>query len=122
MHIIIVDAHDDYLQVVRDYFADQLPGATLTLVHSADAALAAYALHAADVVITAHQIPRCSGVELIRELRSRAPLLPIIMYTSVPDIEKEAYAAGAHRFVLKGTLLRNLVDAVEELLPDTAFG
>jgi two-component system, NarL family, response regulator, fimbrial Z protein, FimZ len=121
MHIIIVDAHDEYLQLQCAYLGYHLPRAILTPVHSAEAALTLYESHGADLVITAHQLPLRSGVELIQELRKRAQQLAIIMHTSIVAVEKEAYAAGADRFVVKGTSLWNLVDAIEDVLPATAF-
>jgi DNA-binding response OmpR family regulator len=88
MHIIIVDAFDDYLQMLREYLRRHLPSATITCVHSAEAALTAYAFGGADLVITAHRLPRRSGVELVQELRRQTHLLPIIMNTAVPEVEK----------------------------------
>jgi CheY-like chemotaxis protein len=74
-----------------------------------------------DVLQVDIQMPGMSGVDVIREVRSRAAFktTPIIVLSSLyrPDLAKEAWAAGATKCVSKADCTPNLaVDLVEQAL------
>src|SRR5581483_369374 len=74
-----------------------------------------------DVLQVDIQMPGMSGVEVIREVRSRAAFktIPIIVLSSLyrPDLAKEAWSAGATKCVSKADCTPNLaVDLVEQCL------
>ena len=65
--------------------------------------LAQFQQHPADVVITDIKMPKLSGIELLRELKHRDPLLNIVVITAYPSVEGavEAMKYGACDFLTK---------------------
>lgn len=90
--VLIVDDRDD----LRAFLADAISSANADLeIHSAAdgaEALAKIAAHGADLVITDLDMPVMNGVELIRRLRARPPVPPIVVISgaSVDWIAGEA--------------------------------
>ncbi len=69
-----------------------------------------------DLIILDQELPRVSGLELLRRVRSLAPRYrtPVLMYTC-SDLEREALAAGADAFVCKDRGVIGLVNAIVRL-------
>ncbi len=67
------------------------------------AALAAFEKHPADVVVSDIVMPNMEGTELLRELRQRAPGMPVILVTRYGSIPAAVAAmrAGAFDYVTK---------------------
>ena len=58
--------------------------------------------------IVDHKIPMMSGLDLIREVRSRDAAVPIILISNTPTANDDAYGAGITHFLDKAHLLRDL--------------
>jgi len=73
--------------------------------------------HAARVrlVVTDHRMPRMTGVELVRELKRRLPLLPIVL-VSGHGAEDIALEAGADAYLRKPFQLVDLARTARRLL------
>ncbi|MEM1347938.1 MAG: response regulator [Myxococcota bacterium] len=74
-----------------------------------------------DLLISDWQMPSMSGFELIQHVRASARIkpLPIVLLTSLDSdkVRRDAYEAGADRFLVKGEVGGGiLLDIVEELL------
>ena len=84
----------------------------------AQEAFAAIVSRQPDIVQTDLQLKSSSGLDLIKELRAKAPALPVIATTmfNVRRNERLARAAGASGFVAKQDGPDKLVAAVHELL------
>ena len=41
------------------------------------------------LVVTDHNLPGCSGAELVRQIRLIAPALPVVVLTGMPGVEPE---------------------------------
>src|ERR1041385_6648124 len=69
-----------------------------------------------DVVITDMKLPGVNGLELVRELHSAQPRLPIILITAHGTTETaiEATKAGAYDYLLKPFEMTELLELVEE--------
>ncbi len=84
-----------------------------------ESALEIFQQHELDVAVIDIILPRKSGIELLKELRSRAPRLPVIMITGEPNISQmpDIIRAGAYDFiskpVRKDTLIKIVSRAVE---------
>jgi two-component system NtrC family response regulator len=92
--ILIVDDEKNYLLVLSTLLGDEG-------YEVAAAASGARALHMVeevepDLLITDMRMPRMSGLELIKELKERAPDLPVIVMTAFGTVENavEAMKAG----------------------------
>ncbi|NLU76014.1 response regulator transcription factor [Streptomyces sp. HNM0575] len=69
-----------------------------------------------DVAVLDVRLPDGSGIEVCRELRSRAPEIACLILTSFPDEEALVHAvlAGASGYVLKGIRGKELQSAVRD--------
>ncbi|HVG20982.1 MAG TPA: response regulator [Blastocatellia bacterium] len=73
-----------------------------------------------DVAVIDIILPRKSGIELLKELSSREPFIPVIMITGEPNVSQmpEIVRAGAYDFiskpVVKDVLIRAVSKAVEK--------
>jgi len=70
-----------------------------------------------DVLLLDIRMPKLSGIELVKILRSQGNSLPILMLTTFDDSElfMQSLQAGANGFLLKDVSLEKLVNAVKTL-------
>ncbi len=99
--------------VVRHHLADY------EIVVAADGAEALDYLteRAIELVITDHEMPRLSGLELVQIVKARTPELPVILISGdlLHDIEQQAQDCGVDFFLPKPFLVAQLtliLDAV----------
>lgn len=117
MKIMIVE-DNALLQQNLQFLLDGEAQMNVTVVaDSAEEALLLFNEADVDVVICDLGLPGMGGVELIAELRHRAPSVQIIVNTVYEEHETvfDAIRAGASGYILKGSSPRELVDAVYEL-------
>jgi CheY-like chemotaxis protein len=71
-----------------------------------------------DVVLTDLQMPELDGLELVGAVRSRFPLIPVILMTAhgSEDIAVQALARGASSYVPKTKLAQELPEVLESVL------
>ncbi|HQU44488.1 MAG: hypothetical protein B7Z73_02435 [Planctomycetia bacterium 21-64-5] len=71
-----------------------------------------------DLVLTDLQMPVMSGLELVRQVREKYPLIPVILMTAQgsEEIAVQALASGAASYVPKSRLARDLADTVDTVL------
>jgi len=109
--VLVVDDEADVRQLLGR--AIRQDGHEVLEAESSDAALAAMAKRAADVVFTDIQMPGRDGRWLALELRKRYPLTAIVLATSVTDLEPSTTL----RFGVLSYLVKPFdLDAVREAL------
>ena len=71
-----------------------------------------------DLMITDLNLPRSSGLEIIRRARKAVPQVPVIVMTghSTPDSARAAEAAGADACLLKPVSIAELVRVIRDSL------
>lgn len=71
-----------------------------------------------DVVLTDMLMPEMDGLELVRAIRSRHPLVPVILMTAhgSEDLSIQALRNGAASYVPKKSLARDLEDTLDGVL------
>ncbi|HZZ28099.1 MAG TPA: response regulator [Pirellulales bacterium] len=71
-----------------------------------------------DAVLTDLQMPKMDGLELVGAVRSRFPLVPVILMTAhgSEDIAVQALARGASSYVPKPKLAQELPEVLESVL------
>lgn len=71
-----------------------------------------------DVVLTDLQMPEMNGLELVKAVREKHPLVPVILMTAQgsEEIAVQALASGAASYVPKAKLARELELTVESVL------
>jgi len=85
--------------------------------HGADA-IAKMALAVPDLVVTDLMMPEMDGLQLVTAVRSKHPLVPVILTTSrgSEEVAVEALQRGAASYVPKRSLAQNLLDTVQRVL------
>lgn len=66
-----------------------------------------------DVVLMDARMPLMNGIEATRLIKSRWPKIKVIVYSMYSSYEGQALAAGADRFLLKGSPNRSLEDIIK---------
>src|SRR5207302_7182262 len=81
-------------------------------------ALAAIAEQPPDVVLTDMLMPEMDGLQLVQAIRSKYPLIPVILMTAhgSEDIAIQALQRGAASYVPKKSLARDLTETVEQVM------
>jgi DNA-binding NarL/FixJ family response regulator len=84
---------------------------------TAEEALSRIPLERPDVVLMDIHLPGRSGVDCVRELKTRLPALPIMMLTANEDSEQifNSLMAGASGYLLKRTPPNQLLEAIQEM-------
>lgn len=118
---LVILAEDD--EHVRRPLRRTLEQAGLRVLEAADGevALRLALQHAAQLrlVVTDHRMPRMTGGELVRELKRRAPQLPIVL-VSGHGAEDLAAEAGADAYLRKPFQLTDLARTARRLLGPAA--
>jgi two-component system NtrC family sensor kinase len=73
-----------------------------------------------DLLITDHQMPRLTGIELISRLREEMPLVPVILITGEGSeaVAAKALRAGAVNYLIKPFAAEVLLEAIELALEE----
>ncbi|MBL9078556.1 MAG: sigma-54-dependent Fis family transcriptional regulator [Planctomycetes bacterium] len=99
--LLIVDDEPDLRWVLRGLFEDE----GFTVVEAGDGAEALAELERTepDVVLSDMRMPRVPGLELLRQLRQRAPDVPVVLLSAVEDLATavDAIKEGAFDYQAK---------------------
>jgi len=68
-----------------------------------------------DIELMDARMPIMNGIEATRLIKKRWPKTKVIVYSMYPSYEGQALAAGADRFLLKGTSCGSLEDILKEV-------
>jgi len=114
--VLIVDDEREMRLLLEDELLDA--GYEVVSAVSAGEALNRAATGAVDVVVTDLIMPGMKGDELLRELHTRQPDVPVVIMTAFGSIESavEATKAGAYHYVAKPFRMEQLLVTVENAL------
>jgi CheY-like chemotaxis protein/anti-sigma regulatory factor (Ser/Thr protein kinase) len=96
----------------------KLAGWRATFAANGVEALASIAQEAPDLVLTDMLMPEMDGLDLVQAVRSRYPLVPVILMTAhgSEDVAIQALQKGAASYVPKKSLARDLGETLEQVL------
>ena len=114
MKILLVDDHHLVRRALAQMLATSLEDAEVTEAESAEGALQALMGDELDVALVDIRLPGRDGLELLTEIKSRWPQLPVIMLSSYDNAEyvRRALAEGAAGYLLKDSTPEDLSQAV----------
>ena len=126
MQILVVD---DELQM-RSALQTTIEslGATVTTAQNGIEALKHLDTKSFDLVISDMRMPHCTGEELLKEAKSKYPLLPVVMITAYGTITQavDAMRLGAFDFITKPFTIEDIeallkrVTAKPNIIPETS--
>jgi two-component system chemotaxis response regulator CheY len=116
-HVLIADDDAGIRAVLVHIVQQTYPDATVSVVADGLAALHIYNQQGAALVLTNYMMPRLSGLNLIRALRTRNLTVPIIMVSGEVTQASAALAAGATYFLAKPFTRAQLVQLIISVLP-----
>jgi DNA-binding NarL/FixJ family response regulator len=116
--ILIADDHAIFRQGLRLLFEEDIPGLTLGEAGNAADAQRALEQGAWDLLILDIDLPGRSGLEVLRDVRTRLPALPVLILTGYPydTFAVQAIQAGATGYLSKDCDASELTTAVNKLL------
>ncbi|TVM14580.1 response regulator [Oceanidesulfovibrio indonesiensis] len=107
--ILVVDDEVDFLELFVKRF--QKRGHNVAAVESGHEALAYLEENPVDVVVLDVKMPRMNGIEALKEIKKRHPLVEVIMLTGHGSVESgiQGISHGAYDYVMKPFNLEDLV-------------
>ena len=123
--ILVVDDETDVADLFRQHFRSEAHPYVLHFAYSGEEALSKLAVGIEPqliVILSDINMPVMDGLELLREIKTRRPDLPVMMVTAYGDDERRRLAGecGAAEFITKPvdfdflkTQLRDLSDAAD---------
>ena len=119
-HVLLVDDHDGVRAVLAHLLAQLCPIAAIAEAAHGAEALSLAAQHNFDLIITDHQMPIMSGLELVRTVRAQGMRMPIIVLSSDTSIAEAILSAGATIFLPKPFPIHELREHLRTFLPEYA--
>ena len=115
--VLVVEDDVDTAGFVRTVL-ERRGGMDVVVAGDAMTALAEVARQAPDVILTDIQMPGMSGLELLGELRSRAPGVPVAVMTAFASVDYavEALRRDADEFFVKPVAAATLLERVAALV------
>lgn len=114
IRVMLVDDHEIFLQAVVEYLERHQEVIVVGTALSGEEALAQAQGLQPDVILVDLDMPGLSGLETIAGLRAILPEagLVVLSLLDVSIYRRPALAAGAHDFVSKSTLSKDLLPAI----------
>ena len=121
--ILLVDDHPAVSQRIGELLAGSLPDAEMVSAMSGEECLSLAWTQPFDLVLLDLRLPGRSGIEILKEIRTVKPLLPVIIVSSLPESPYATLArrAGAIDFFTKSALVQDLGRAVKSALGGSAM-
>jgi DNA-binding NarL/FixJ family response regulator len=114
IRILAVDDHPIFREGVASFLADQSDMQLVAQASSGIEAVRQFRVHKPDITLMDLQMPEMSGLDAIIAIRGEFPEARIIVLTTYSgDVQVlRALKAGAHAYLLKNTLHKDLADTI----------
>lgn len=118
IRILIADDHAIIRRGIKEILTDEFPAAQVTEVADAESMMVEVQKQEWDIVITDVSMPGRSGLEALQDIKKLYPKLPVLVLSAHPE---DHYAirvlkAGASGYLMKGSVMEELVTAVKKAL------
>jgi len=112
--VLLVDDEVEYLETLVKRLTRR--GVSAAAVHSAAEALARFDTDPPDVVVLDVKMPGMDGIQALREIKRRHPLVEVIMLTGHADVEVaiEGMELGAFDYLMKPTDIDELLFKIQD--------
>jgi two-component system, NarL family, invasion response regulator UvrY len=118
MHILIADDHAVVRRGLKDILADALPGARFSEAGCGTEVLSLLAASQVGVLVLDINMPGRSGLDILREIKSNYPRLPVIILSvhSEDEYAMRCLRAGAAAYITKDSAPEELAQAIKKIL------
>ncbi len=122
--VLIVDDEKKFLLSLTQGLVHRLANVRVLTAHDGLAALKIMDDTAVDLLITDLKMPKMDGFELLAQVRSRHPQVPVIVMTAfgTPDIEAQLQQLGSIQYLEKPTDLETMTAKIRACLNHRAKG
>ncbi len=119
--VFFVDDEPEIRTIIEDILGKQ--GYEVTSFANAQACMAEVERTGCNLVITDFKMPGTNGMELLTEIKRKAPWVPVIIITGYGNIEMAVYAIkiGASDFLEKPLDRMKLLNKVKEILSRSEY-
>ena len=116
LRVLLVDDHRLLRHGVRQMLIEQAD-ATVSEAGTGEAAIAALASAQFDIAIVDLTLPDVSGLELVKQIHTQYPSLPILVLSMHPpeQFARRAFSAGALAYFTKDSAPAELVEAIKQV-------
>jgi DNA-binding NarL/FixJ family response regulator len=130
IRVLVVDDHPIFRQGITSLLADHSDMQLVAEASNGVEAVRQFRAHKPDVTLMDLQMPEMNGLDAIMSIRGEFPAARIIVLTTYSgDVQVlRALKAGAHAYLLKNTLHKDLVDTIravhngkKALSPEASF-
>jgi DNA-binding NarL/FixJ family response regulator len=121
IRVLLADDHPGLIEAVRSLLKKDVD--VVGCVDNGESLYEAAMKMQPDVIVTDISMPRVSGIEAVNRLRESGCLSKVVFLTvhSDPDIVRAALETGALAYVVKTSLITDLLFAVREVYACRAF-
>lgn len=116
--ILIVEDHDSVRKSLHEWLNDAFPDCSFLEAKSGEEAVALVQTKPPDIVLMDISLPRMSGIDATRFIKSVIPKVNVVILTvhETNEYKANAIAAGAIAYVTKRKMHRELIPILEKIL------
>ena len=114
--ILIVDDEIDILRLFKEVF--EIRGWRVFSAPTGLAAMSILEKEKISVMLLDIKLPGASGIEILSQITSKYPTLPIIMVTALgyeDELVNKAFRLGASGYISKTAPIRELIEAIKNV-------
>ena len=114
INVLIADDEKQFTDTLAQRL--EMRGFTVTKVYSGDAAVEMATTVAFDVIILDVQMPGLTGIDVLRQVKTKNPIVPVIMLTGEATVDNaiQGMKLGAFDFLIKPTDTESLAEKIQQ--------
>lgn len=123
MRILIADDHEVVRQGLKQMLSDEFPEVVFGEASSAPETFEKATAEDWDLVILDVNMPGRGGIETLADLKKEKPRMPVLVLSMFSESEYavRALKAGASGYINKGSVTKELIDAVRKTLSGSRY-
>ena len=122
---LIVEDNATFRQTTKDMLLAKFPRMTIAEAANGERALEEIDRDCPELILMDIKLPGKNGLEITREIKTRYPLVPVIILTSYdfPEYREVAAQYGADYFLVKGTTkTKEILASIDSIISNRGNG